>query len=292
MVPPYWGRRLNFITGSKSGILMTYRLLNLACGSKVSRQGEWTNVDFESPEDQVIEMNILRGLKFSNASFDVVYSAQFIEHLTLDEAEHVLKDVARVMKPGGIIRLVTPDLEELTRAYLTLLDQLKAKSDPIVNGRYDWIKLEIFDQIVRDCSGGDWQRFLATCNKDTRNFIIARLGYSVSAMLAPQEVARQRLTLDALLRKFHRIPRRVWKMMTNLFATDSMRVGRFRRSGEVHRYMHDIYSLSRTLEEAGFHSIQRVDALKSEIPNWERYELDVVGGEVDGPLCLYVEARR
>ncbi len=271
---------------------MTYRLLNLACGSKVSPVGDWTNVDFQSPVKGVIEMNILRGLGFSDATFDAVYSAQFIEHLTLEEGEKMLRDVARVMKPGGVIRLVTPDLEELSRAYLALLDQLKAGSETEANGRYDWIRMETFDQIVRDQSGGDTPAFLATCDETTRRYIIDRIGHTATTFFTPPEAQQQRLTLGLLLSKIDRVPRRLWKMVADLFATETVRIGRFRRSGEVHRYMHDIYSMTRLLQRAGFHSIERVDAHRSAIPDWGRYELDIVGGVVDGPLALYVEARR
>lgn len=271
---------------------MTYSLLNLACGSKVSRHGDWTNVDFRSPVDEVIEMNILRGLSFPDATFDAVYSAQFIEHLTPSEGEKVLRDVARVMKPGGVIRLVTPDLEELARTYLSLLGQLKVTPDSVLQGRYDWIRIEIFDQIVRDRSGGDTLSFLADCDEATRRYITERIGYTATTFFAPTETASRHLTPGLILRKLDRIPQRLWNVLMNLFATDVLRVGRFRRSGEVHRYLHDVYSLTQLLQRAGFHSIERVDAHRSAIPEWGRYELDIVDGIVDGPLALYVEARR
>lgn len=271
---------------------MTYQLLNLACGSKISRVGNWTNVDFQSPEDGVLEMNILKGLDFPAETFDAVYSAQFIEHLTLEEGEQVLRNVAQVMKPGGVIRLVTPDLEELARTYLALLDGLKGSASGEPDNRYNWVRLEIFDQIVRDRSGGETPAFLAASDEATRNFIIERIGHTATTFFAPQESRRQRLAPFRVLRKLNRIPRRLWQIAKNVVATDTMRVGRFRRSGEVHRYMHDIYSLTRLLHRAGFHAVERVDARRSSIPDWGKYQLDVVNGVVDGPLALYVEARR
>ena len=42
-------------------------------------------------------------------SFDLVYSGQSIEHVTADEADVVLKEVARVLKPNGILALDTPN---------------------------------------------------------------------------------------------------------------------------------------------------------------------------------------
>lgn len=42
-------------------------------------------------------------------SFDLVYSGQSIEHVTADEADVVLKEVARVLAPGGVLALDTPN---------------------------------------------------------------------------------------------------------------------------------------------------------------------------------------
>lgn len=271
---------------------MAYRLMNLACGSKVSLVGDWTNVDFQSPVAGVMEMNILGGLRFPDATFDAVYSAQFIEHLTLEEGEHVLRDVARVLKPGGVLRLVTPDMEELARTYLDLLDCLKRNPEGEAEARYDWVRMETFDQIVRDRSGGDTPAFLSTCDEATKRYVIERIGHTAMTFFAPQEIERRQLTVDLLISKIDRVPKRLWRMLVDLFSTETMRVGRFRCSGEVHRYMHDVYSLTRLLQRAGFYSVERVDAHCSAIPEWERYQLDVVGGVVDGPLALYVEARR
>ena len=57
------------------------------------------------------------------ASFDMVYSGESIEHITRAEAEHVLAEARRVLKPGGILALDTPN------AKLTRLQQ-EAYIDP------------------------------------------------------------------------------------------------------------------------------------------------------------------
>jgi SAM-dependent methyltransferase len=48
------------------------------------------------------------------ASFDMVYSGESIEHITRGEAEHVLAEARRVLKPGGVLALDTPNAN-LTR---------------------------------------------------------------------------------------------------------------------------------------------------------------------------------
>lgn len=196
------------------------------------------------------------------------------------------------MKPGGVIRLVTPDLEELSRTYLKLLDELRANPSKEAESKYDWIRLELFDQIVRDRSGGDTHAFLAKSDEKIRQYVIDRIGYTAKALFANNTNRPRKYNLVELFKKINRIPRRLKLMAMSIFTTEALRIGYFRRSGEVHRYMHDVYSLTLMLHNAGFSSVERVDANRSSIQDWGKFELDIVGGEVDGPYSLYVEARR
>jgi ubiquinone/menaquinone biosynthesis C-methylase UbiE len=51
---------------------------------------------------------------YPSGSFDMVYSGESIEHITRVEAEQVLAEARRVLKPGGILALDTPNAN-LTR---------------------------------------------------------------------------------------------------------------------------------------------------------------------------------
>lgn len=57
-------------------------------------------------------------LPFRDASVDVVYSSHMVEHLDPGEVEAFLAECRRVMKPGGWLRVVVPDLERLIQAYI------------------------------------------------------------------------------------------------------------------------------------------------------------------------------
>ncbi|OGM26996.1 hypothetical protein A2627_02405 [Candidatus Woesebacteria bacterium RIFCSPHIGHO2_01_FULL_39_28] len=48
-------------------------------------------------------------LPFNNASFDLVTSISVIEHLTLRQVYGFLKEVKRILKPKGVIFLITPN---------------------------------------------------------------------------------------------------------------------------------------------------------------------------------------
>ena len=79
--------------------------------------------------------NILDGLPYEDNTFDVVYSSHFIEHIPVDQIELVFDDVYRILKPGGLIRLVTPDLEFLNNEYKINYDKkaFKKARNPFEN---------------------------------------------------------------------------------------------------------------------------------------------------------------
>jgi len=267
-------------------------LLNLACGAKVSAVGNWANVDYSSPMENVIEMNILDGLTFSDGSFDAVYTAQFVEHLTLQETAVVLRETYRVLKPGGVLRIVTPNMEELARTYLQHLDKLKSNDDADEVNKYNWIRIEIFDQIVRDHSGGEMKDFVMRCDESMKTYLLERIGYTFSSFSASKQFEHNSSSMSGLLRVLKKVPKKLVRMISDRTESRTKRIGRFRQSGEVHRYMHDVYSLSRLLKGEGFSSITRVDPYISAISDWGMYELDVIKGQPDAPLALYVEAKK
>jgi len=267
-----------------------YNLLNLACGAKISSIGNWVNIDFSSPLKNVVQMNVLKGIRFPSMSFDVVYSAQFIEHLTLSQAEFVLKEVKRILKGNGILRIVTPDLEEIVQSYLYYLDLVKTGNNAIDTKKYDWIRIELFDQIVRDQTGGEMLTFIAKCDEQMQSYLSDRLDYSFKSLSAT-ELEEEDTTFFNNLGKLKKASSLLRKLLL-LFDSNLVKIGRFRTSGEVHRYIHDYYSLSRILSASGFSAVTRVDPYTSSILNWEIYGLDVINKMVDGPKCLYVEARK
>lgn len=70
-------------------------------------------------------MNITRTFPFADNSVDVVYSSHTIEHLTYEEGKFVFKESIRVLKPGGVIRIIVPDFGEIVQTYLE-----EQKKDP------------------------------------------------------------------------------------------------------------------------------------------------------------------
>ena len=53
-----------------------------------------------------------------SGAVDTIYSSHMLEHLDRPEARAFLAECRRVLKPGGILRLVVPDLRDATFRYL------------------------------------------------------------------------------------------------------------------------------------------------------------------------------
>src|ERR1700743_2591931 len=89
--------------------------LNLGCGHHFNKR--WVNVDFVSIGDDVIGHNLLKGIPFDDSSFEVVYHSHVLEHFQKRDAVKFIDECYRVLKPGGTIRVVIPDLEQIVTHY-------------------------------------------------------------------------------------------------------------------------------------------------------------------------------
>jgi SAM-dependent methyltransferase len=63
-------------------------------------------------------MDITKRFCFADNSVDVIYTSHTIEHLTYDEAAFVFKECFRVLKMGGLIRVIVPDLSVMVNSYI------------------------------------------------------------------------------------------------------------------------------------------------------------------------------
>jgi SAM-dependent methyltransferase len=75
----------------------------------------WLNTDFEPRAPGVIFLDAGRRFPLPGATFDAVFSEHVIEHLPFDAGATMLAESRRVLKPGGRIRIATPDLALLAR---------------------------------------------------------------------------------------------------------------------------------------------------------------------------------
>ncbi len=100
-------------------------LVKLNLGSFVDTFGfNWVNIDILdvrgriNPEHKFTQCDLRRGIPYPNNSVDLIYTSHLIEHLTLEEAHSLLQEIYRVLKPGGLVKVSTPDGQIILRHYL------------------------------------------------------------------------------------------------------------------------------------------------------------------------------
>jgi len=64
------------------------------------------------------QLDIGKPLPFEDGSFDWVYAEHLIEHVPLPVAIYWLREVKRVLAPGGLARITTPDLRKYVEGYV------------------------------------------------------------------------------------------------------------------------------------------------------------------------------
>ncbi len=258
-----------------SDVFNKRKLLNLGCGKRYDPS--WINLDFKSDTPEVIAHDLTKGIPFDSAAFEAVYHSHLLEHFTKDYAPQFLAECFRILKLGGIIRIVVPDLENIVRMYILLLEK-SLKGDEAAQERYECIMLELFDQMVRNTSGGAMLDYWRQNPMPAEDFVIERLGSEVKDTIA-------RIRANPLSRK---------QASTRPRETlDPNVIGKFRLSGEVHQWMYDRYSLGKLLQEVGFESIQVCRPDESQIPDFNSYHLDIEpDGSVRKPDSLFIEAKK
>ncbi len=88
--------------------------LHLGCGH--IRLPGYVNIDIMAAKAADVIAD-LRKLPYRDSSIDLVYSCAAIEHFGRREWVDVLREWARVLKPGGMLRLSTADFEAAIARY-------------------------------------------------------------------------------------------------------------------------------------------------------------------------------
>jgi predicted SAM-dependent methyltransferase len=91
------------------------RRLNWGCGGHTLPG--WINSDNKESPDINLSCDIHEGLPLETDSIDYVVSIHALPEVPYDKLIPVLTELKRVLKPGGVLRLVLPDLIKGIRAY-------------------------------------------------------------------------------------------------------------------------------------------------------------------------------
>jgi predicted SAM-dependent methyltransferase len=267
--------------------------LNVGCGKKYNPN--WVNVDMVADGPDVLQRNLIKGIPFPDNSFEVVYHSQVLEHIPKEAAPFFISECYRVLKPGGVLRIVCPDLENLMDEYKKYLHINLTNPIPESRANYDWILLELFDQMVRNSTGGMTADYLKQPELVNEAYALHRSGFIGrrirEGLLNPQKRSlSEAMKIPGFWRKAWS---HGWKKLDSMVSGQKRKIGSFRQGGEVHLWMYDQYNLGELLKSVGFKTAQKVDYQTSMIPDWASHELDVTrDGDIYDPTSLFMEARK
>ena len=92
--------------------------LNLGCGNDYKKG--WVNIDadlYKNIKKLDLKCDLSRDIPFEDNSVDYIFNEHFLEHLSAKEGLEFLKECRRVLKPGGVLRISMPDLENAVKMY-------------------------------------------------------------------------------------------------------------------------------------------------------------------------------
>lgn len=75
------------------------------------------------PENIMVH-DLRKGIPFPDGSVEAVYHSHILEHIDRDGADGFMSEVLRVLRPGGIHRVVVPDLELFVGRYTASLERI------------------------------------------------------------------------------------------------------------------------------------------------------------------------
>lgn len=250
---------------------------NLGCGD--TWHPDWRNFDLVPTHPSIEAMNLLADWDIPDNSFQMIYSSHVLEHLPRAKVQLFLQNCWRVLQPGGILRIVVPDLEGICREYIAQIEAVRNQV-PDSQEKLRWITLELLDQLTRTRSGGFMSNLWATHPLPEKDYIVSRFGEGAKYWI-------DKLSSDPS-RNFN-----AQDPFENMPETSEQHEVDFRRRGEIHRWMYDEVSLTNLLHKSGFTYIRKADEVSSYLPDFRRFLLDTdINGMIRKPDSLFLEARK
>jgi SAM-dependent methyltransferase len=96
--------------------LRAHRVAKLQIGCGPSPLPGWLNTD-RLWHPGAVFLDARQALPFRNATFDFVFTEHCLEHLSYRDGARLLAECYRILKPGGKVRVATPDLGFLVELY-------------------------------------------------------------------------------------------------------------------------------------------------------------------------------
>ncbi len=87
----------------------------LEIGAAAVRKPGWLATDYDATGTDALQLDATQPFPVPSGSFDYIYTEHMVEHIPYVGAQSMFKECLRILKPGGVIRVVTPSIGFLTR---------------------------------------------------------------------------------------------------------------------------------------------------------------------------------
>ncbi len=119
---------------------------------EVFSKEEFTNI---LKKHTLILYNLNYSIPFHDNSIDYIYASHFLEHFTKSKGLFILKEIYRILKPNGLVRISIPDLEYIIDLYnknkqLEALDLLYMDSKNINSLHKYMYNFDLLKKILKD----------------------------------------------------------------------------------------------------------------------------------------------
>jgi predicted SAM-dependent methyltransferase len=97
--------------------LATHEVRKLEIGARVASLDGWLSTDFNPVSEDTVFLDATKPFPFDSGTFDYIYCEHMIEHISWQDGQTMLWECHRVLKPRGVMRISTPDLEVILGLY-------------------------------------------------------------------------------------------------------------------------------------------------------------------------------
>ncbi len=167
------------------------RCLQIGCGHQ--RLAGWLNSDYQPRHGDVMFLDATRRFPFPDASLDFIFSEHMIEHVPYPAGQVMLRECHRVLKPGGCLRLSTPNLVNIASLMAAPLAEEKRNYIEKVSARYiplNHARLPGF--VVNNFFWDFWHWFVY--DPDTLSQALAQAGFTAIAPVGSGQSRHPELT--------------------------------------------------------------------------------------------------
>jgi predicted SAM-dependent methyltransferase len=97
------------------GDLPSRKFLDIGCGPNGGK--DFVNLDYDWKPGVDVIWDITQGLPFEAGRFEGIYTEHCLEHIPLEATDRLLAHCFRILKPGGVLRVIVPDGEIFIDGY-------------------------------------------------------------------------------------------------------------------------------------------------------------------------------